>query len=507
MVSPFRRALPQRADLAQQKAQAKELLRAFAAGHDEAAARVRDALPDKTRIVLADAQFTIAREYGFHDWHALKQHIDDRIAASRAPHERLHDAMQRRDAATVRQLFTAHAEFLPLIDARLFPFDSPAIVACADDAAMVEVLLAFGADPNRRSHWWAGGFHALHSATGVAAEKLLAAGAVPDACAAAHLEMPELLAALLAADPTRVSERGGDGQTPLHFARSQRVIDLLLDAGADIDARDVDHRSTPAQWMLDRSRGAGRYALAQYLVERGASTDIFLASALGLTDRVESMLQRDAGLLDHETGRGTYGEMKPSSHHIYFWTLGAHRSPLDVAAAFGQQETVAAMLPFATPVQQLCFACRRSDADAARVLVKADATLVSALVARDRRAMADAAWHGETEVVALLLELGFDPAEQGQDTGSALHCAAWQGQPATVQVILASAAGRALITRRDAQHHSTPLGWCCHGSVCGPRDRDFAAVAALLLAAGAAPEEREASDEVESVMLSWSAPA
>ena len=47
--------------------------------------------------------------------------------------------------------------------------------------------------------------------------------------------------------------------------RSKAVIDVLLDAGADIDARDVDHRSTPAHWMLDRRRGAGRYELAHYL--------------------------------------------------------------------------------------------------------------------------------------------------------------------------------------------------------------------------------------------------
>ncbi|MBK8057165.1 MAG: hypothetical protein IPK33_04550 [Gemmatimonadetes bacterium] len=68
MASPFRRTLPARADLAQQKTLAKELLRVFAGGDPEATARVRAALPDKARIVLADAQFVLAREYGFHDW-------------------------------------------------------------------------------------------------------------------------------------------------------------------------------------------------------------------------------------------------------------------------------------------------------------------------------------------------------------------------------------------------------------------------------------------------------
>ena len=68
MASPFRRTLPARADLAQQKTLAKELLRVFAGGDPEATARVRAALPDKARIVLADAQFVLAREYGFDAW-------------------------------------------------------------------------------------------------------------------------------------------------------------------------------------------------------------------------------------------------------------------------------------------------------------------------------------------------------------------------------------------------------------------------------------------------------
>ena len=65
MSSPFARSLPSRADLAQQKKQAKELLQSFQSGDDEARARVRAVLPDKKKIALADAQLVLAREYGF----------------------------------------------------------------------------------------------------------------------------------------------------------------------------------------------------------------------------------------------------------------------------------------------------------------------------------------------------------------------------------------------------------------------------------------------------------
>jgi len=270
---------------------------------------------------------------------------------SPTPIQQLHSAMQRGDADAARRLLAEHAEFRQLIDAPVFAFNAPAIVAFANDVNMVEVLLAFGADPNRRSEWWAGPFHTLHSATGAAAQRLLAAGAIPDACAAAHLDDADRLATMLAADPARVSERGGDGQTPLHFARSRGVIDLLLNAGADIDARDVDHRATPAEWMLERSRGVGRYELARYLVERGADADIFLAAALGLTDVACDLLERDPALLDEQTARGRYGEMLPSSFHIYLWSIGRDLSPLEVADQFGHDDTRAAMQACATPGQ------------------------------------------------------------------------------------------------------------------------------------------------------------
>jgi ankyrin repeat protein len=502
MSSPFSRALPASPDLAQQKKQAKELLESFTAGDAESRARVRAALPDKQRITLADAQFVLAREYGFQSWAALKQHIDARVEPAPGAIAQIHSAFQRRDAATLRRLLQRHPELRAQINAHVFGFDSPAIVAYAGDAAMVDVLLDFGANPNARSGWWAGGFHPLHEATGAAAEKLIAAGAVPDACAAANLDRPDLLERMLAEDPARVHERGGDGKTPLHFARSRAVIDLLLDAGADIDARDVDHRSTAAEWMLDRARGAGRYELAAYLVERGARADIFLAAALGLNDRVSEMLEADRSLLDLRTGRGDYGEKAPSSYHIYFWTIGDSRSPLDVARQFEQRATLDIMLGFASPLQRLLFACRAADEPRARAIVREHPGIIASMSPVDHRALADAAWNGEARAVALMVELGFDPRVTGHDSGTALHCAAWEGSSETVAALLRHRDVRALVAIRDAHYGATPLGWCCHGSLHGNTRHDHAGVATLLLAAGAqpGPDTSNASPAVRAVM-------
>lgn len=505
MSSAFRRTLPARPDLEQQKKLAKELLAAFRRGDAEARARVRAEMPDKQNIVLTDAQFVLAREYGFKSWPALKEHIDTAAAEQLPPLERFKKAVRDGDAKALRELLQQHDELRAAINEPVFSFDSPALVA-ASDAEVVDVLLKFGADPNRRSSWWAGGFHPLHGARGAVAERLLAAGAVPDACAAASLDRADLLARLLAEDPARVHERGGDGKTPLHFARSRRVVDLLLDAGADPDARDVDHRSTPAQWMLGDDPDEARVELAKYLVNRGASVDIFLAAALGLTDRARAMLEADPSLLALRTSQGEYAEKPPSSYHIYQWTIGPNLTTLQVAARFKQHETLEAMQRFAPPEQQLLLACNQGQKDKARAIVRAHPGIVARLAPTDQRALTDEAWATNAPAVELMLELGFDPAAPsvtGPTGGNALHCAAWEGSVECVAAILRHPAGRSLIEARDSTYQGTPLGWCCHGSVnCGNPRADHAQVARLLLAAGARadPDMTGCADAVQAVL-------
>jgi ankyrin repeat protein len=500
----FRRTLPPRPNLEQQKKLAKNLIAGFRRGDAEALERVHAELPDKKLIRLADAQYVLAREYGFTSWRDLTDRIEELVANELPLTERFKRAVQSGDAKALRAMRPQLAKLRTIVNKPVFAFDSPALTSVAGngDVELVDALLDLGADPNLRSSWWAGGFHPLYSASGEVADHLLSAGAIPDACAAAHLDRADLLATMIAANPSLVHERGGDGQTPLHFARSRKVVDLLLSAGADIDARDIDHRSTPAEWMLPGADDPkkSRIDVAKYLVERGAAADIFLAAALGETERARQMLEANPALLALRTGQGEYGEKPPSSFHIYEWTIGPNLTPLQTAARFRQKETLDVMRRFASPAQRLLLACHEGNRDEALAIVKAEPGIVARLAGNDSRALTDEAWAGNAPAVELMLELGFDPAARsvsGPTGGTALHCAAWQGSVECVAAILRYAAGRSLIEARDSTFHGTPLGWCCHGSLNGNKSHDHAGVARLLVAAGATVgPDVEASDAV-----------
>lgn len=79
---------------------------------------------------------------------------------------------------------------------------------------------------------------------------------------------------------------GPHEQTPLHWAASSddvEVLDALLDAGADIEAPGAfDGLGGP----LDNAVAFGQWNAARRLVERGAETKLWHAAALGLTDRI-----------------------------------------------------------------------------------------------------------------------------------------------------------------------------------------------------------------------------
>ena len=209
------------------------------------------------------------------------------------------------------------------------------------DAAAVEALTSdkdlLGTRALAAGRWWAPGFCTRQVAPEVA-RLLVDHGAPLTAHAAAGLGFIDELARMLAADPSLVDAKGGDGCTPLHFSRNTAIAGLLLDHGARVDARDDDHDSTPAQWLIGDVPEVTRF-----LLERGAAPDIFMAAALGDRSLAEQLIHANSACLAHRIGRRP--DFPPIGHQgrggtIYQWTLAFNSYPHQVALLKGHQESV-----------------------------------------------------------------------------------------------------------------------------------------------------------------------
>jgi ankyrin repeat protein len=101
--------------------------------------------------------------------------------------------------------------------------------------------------------------------------------------------------------------RGPHAETPLHWAASSNdveVLDALLDAGADIEAPGAVLGGGPP---LADATGFGQWQAAHRLVERGAKTTLSDAATLGLMDRLERYFGGDAAPAPAEITRAFWG--------------------------------------------------------------------------------------------------------------------------------------------------------------------------------------------------------
>src|SRR5579862_6109546 len=247
--------------------------------------------------------------------------------------EQARNAFHADDAPAISQLLAEHPVFRARINDPIGPFNSPLIMGVRS-RAMLDVLLDAGADINARSQWWAGGFGLLDCAQPELAAYALERGATLTVHAAARLGMLNELGAMISADPALVNAPGGDGQTPLHFASTVAVADFLLDHGADINARDVDHESTPIQYMVSK-----RPDVARHLIHRGAQADLLAAAALGAIELAGRLLDANPDSIRMRVDDESFPRMNPhSGGTIYQWELGWHVSAVQVARKFGHAE-------------------------------------------------------------------------------------------------------------------------------------------------------------------------
>lgn len=479
--------LPPTPSLEFDKKQAKSLLKAYQNRDSNTLDRIQKLHPRlrnksheeilATDFKLADAQWIIALEYGFSSWTTLKRHIQSLSTDFKDKLAVFKDAVQEGDAEKVRQLLSENEDLLLVIDEPNFSFDSPALVLASSygHQGVVEVLLDFGADINKKSDWWAGGFSALYHANPEITQLLIKRGAKIDIHAACKLDMLDQVKAFVEADPESVYAKGGDGQRPLHYAKSKPIIDYLLENGAEINARDVDHNGTAAQWAIND------YEKCRYLVEKGADVDIFMAIALGDVGLVKQVLADNPDAVNARIGDQNFGDNGSEGGHIYVYELGYTVQPLKLATRKGNQAIIDILLENASNKQRFLLACMQADGQLAREILADNPSIVSNLPTDDQLIITDAAWERNIAAVRLMLELGFDVDTPGVHHSTPIDRAALRGYADVVQLCLEY--GASLTIKNE--FGGTPLGAALWGSqhFCDPTS-DYSATVEALLKAG-----------------------
>jgi len=393
-------------------------------------------------------------------------------------HQRLHRAFCEDDPAAFREVLAEHPELRAKINDPVAAFDSP-VINHVRSRAMLDAVLEAGADINAKSRWWAGGFGLLHSAAPDLAAYAIERGATVDVHAAARLGLIDKLRELIAGDPDLVHARGGDGQTPLHFASTIEIAEFLLNHGAAIDIRDVDHVSTPAQYMV-----RDRQEIVRFLIRRGCETDLLMAAALGDAALARRHLDSDPDCI-HLRVSDEYFPMIDSKcgGTIYQWTLGWYVSPHDVAREFGHMDVFQLLMDRSPPDARFIAACWANDGTAVAALLSENPGLVASLSSTYRRHAAHAARNNKPGAVRAMLAAGLPVDATGQNGGTPLHWAAFHGNPEMTRDILQF---HPPLEVTDADYHATPLGWAIYGSEHSwdPASGNYAATIEALLHAG-----------------------
>ena len=461
-------------NLEQQRKLAKDLIRAARDGDPEALARIRavrsDAGASPRSLKLADAQLAVAREGGFDSWPKLVAEVQERDVKAFC------DAVCGGDIPATQQLL-ASAHVRQRINDPMFAFGQRAAHIAAKNATMLRTLIAAGADVNMKSDWQNGPYTVLDNTSEDTARFLLTYGATLTPNVAARLGWLDELRTLVNADGALVHARGGDGQQPLHEAKTIAIAEFLLDRGAGIDVRCIDHKSTPAQYAL-----VDRPDVCRRLLERGATPDIFMAARLGDVALATRLLDADPACVAARINEPGYPPVPP--FNIYCWSIGFATTPHEAALKFDHRNVHDLLVARSPTRVRFINALLTADEHAASAVLAEDPSLLPSLTRQDHAHLAHAIFQERFDAADLMLRLGFDPAAPGVDGGTALHAACWMGNVRMVEQLLAR--GGVPLDTRDPTHLGTPLGWAAFGSVHRrAAGADYPGVVDRLVAAGA----------------------
>jgi ankyrin repeat protein len=364
---------------------------------------------------LAEAQFDLAKQYGFSSWRSLKSFVDSTTIDGQ-----LFDAAKTGDLEKLSALLDKHPAKL---QARNQPYEHTLlhVAAFAGHVPIVDLLLERGLDVNSR-------------------EK-------------------------------------GDNTYAMHWAAAAGhgdVVRRLADAGGDVVGHGDDHELEVIGWTTCWEGTDQRHAaIAEFLVSRGARHHIFSAIALNLADEVRRIVAADPSALSR---RQSHNEdfrlplhfavrMNRPDMVALLLELGADPLATDgtgyPAAAYATSPNVD------RSVMELIRS--RGSMDLFTALALKEWRIASDLLAKDPSIVKPGATsagvlplmakRGDVAAVKWLLEHGVDPntlwAHWDADV-TPLHLAVMEDHLEVVRILVDAGADPRI---RDSKHDSDALGW------------------------------------------------
>jgi ankyrin repeat protein len=357
---------------------------------------------------LAEAQFDLARQYGFSSWRALKAHVDSLTLDGQ-----LFEAARSGNAGLLSTLLDQHPERLYT---RAQPYEHSLLHLAAANGhlAAVDLLLRRGLDVNVR-------------------EK-------------------------------------GDNTYPMHWAAARghlETVRRLADAGGDVVGHGDDHALEVIGWAT--CFDPCQEAVADFLVSRGARHHIFSAIAMNLADEIRRIVAADPAALSRPMSRNEdyrlplhFAVLKNRPEMVaLLLELGADPLAGDgsgfPAAAYADAPDIDRSILEAIRARgtkDLFTALALDDWEEAERLLHEDGASAGALHLMSKRN------HGKA--VRWLLDHGADPNARWSHWDAEvtpLHLAASRGHADVVRLLLEAGADPEI---RDSKHDGDALGWAYH---------------------------------------------